>query len=662
MEIIRTLYTKKDWAWTQWTTIKINDVAGEILAYKKKKYAEIKKISVNQRTFANTIFAIENCHGEIAPRINSLEFLMNIGPNRAVREAANKAMDKISKALVDIEYDEGIYRAVKEYEAKKEKLTGEDQKLFKDMRRDYGRMGFELDPKSRGRLKKNLKKLSQLETAFAKNINEYRDYIRVAPAELAGLPDNYINRLRKDSRGYYLVSLEYPEFFPFMENASNARKRKELAHKHHLKGGKKNLTIIKKVIGLRGENAKLLGYKSHADFRTEIRMAKSSIAALGFINNLMAKLKPLLKKELVEMAALKKKETGNGKLEYYDILYYENKLKKTKYAVDNEKVREYFPLPTVIRGTFEIYSKLFSVVFRPLTGYLLWHKDVELYGVYEPSGKVTGYFTLDLHPREGKYSHAAMFGVVSGKKSVWAEKDRQYRAPLACMVANFTKPTQNDPSLLGHDEVITFFHEFGHVMHQVLSTAKYSSAAGTAVARDFVEAPSQMFENWVWDKNMLKILSGHYQRASQKLPDELIQKMLEAKNHGKGYGATRQLVLALYDLKLHRDYKIKDMAKLYNDLVFKYLGLKLPKDAIFAAGFGHLCGYDAGYYGYMWSKVYAADLFTRFAKEGVMNQKTGTDYRQWILEKGSSQEELDLVRGFLGRDPNNEAFIKELNL
>ncbi|VAW11974.1 Thimet oligopeptidase [hydrothermal vent metagenome] len=655
----RITYTKKDFAWTGWGATEIKKAADEVVAHKKKKYAEIKKIPACERTFENTIYAIEAADYDVIDNLYFIDLLVNASPKESVRKAAKKAINMLESKLVDIEFDEGLYRAVKEYSKKNEKLKGEDKKLFEDMLLSYKRMGFELSAKKQKELKKNIKKLNKLSTDFSNNINEYKDSVAITKDELAGLPENYIKGLSKDKKGRYIVTLDYPDFFPFMKNAESAPRRKELMDKSLQKGGEKNMKLLSEILELRRQNAKLLGYDTHADFKTEVKTAKTAKKALSFVHGLMGKIRKGTVSDMSQMTELKKRFLGipNVKLEYYDILYYINQLQKEKFNVDSEKVREYFPLETVKKGTFEIYSKLLSVQFQKLKGYPLWHKDVELYAVKDSSGQIISYFLLDMHPRENKYGHACVSPLVYGKKKQFKD---EYTAPMACMLANFPKPSKTHPSLLSHGEVETFFHEFGHIMHDVLTTAKYASQAGYSVAWDFVEAPSQMLENWVWDKKMLNILSKHY-KTKKNLPKGMLDNMLKAKDHMVYYFTMRQLVLAMFDLTLHTK-NIKNPSNLYNDLVKEYVGVTFPKENIWPAGFGHLMGYDAGYYGYMWSKVFASDMFTKFQKNGLLDKKIGDRYKKWILEKGSSMDEMELLKKFLGRKPSNKAFLKEIGL
>ncbi|MDO8573007.1 MAG: M3 family metallopeptidase [bacterium] len=656
-------YTKKDFAWTQWTAGDIKKLVPKILEHKKQRYSEIKKILKDKRTFENTIYAIEASNYEINPLLYQIELLMNVSADKTTRETAKNTLDILRKKLIDIEYDEKLYQAVKEYTKKKEKLAGEDKKLLKDMVLGYRRMGFELSRVKRKIFQNNIKKLTSFSRQFQKNINDYHDHIVISPKETRGLPESYLARLTRDKKGNYLVTLQYPDLGPFMENAENAEKRRELADKNSQKGGEKNLVLASKILALRKKNAAILGYKNHAEYKIEDKMAQHPSRVYSFLNQLMPRLAPLIKKEVEELTNLKRKLTGkkNAVLMYYDLAYYANQLKKKKFSIDDEELRQYFPFWKVRQGIFKIYQNLLGVKFEQVHGYPLWHKDAELYVVKTPQGAVISYFLLDLYPREGKYTHACASEVVDGRLASFKDTSK-YIPPVVCMIANFTKPVKAAPSLLSHAEVETFFHEFGHIMHYALTQASYGSQSGFHAAWDFVEAPSQMLENWTWEEQALKLLSLHY-KTKKPLPPSIIKNLLQTKKFMIGNDSLRQLVLALFDMEIHTKGNVSSLTQTYRTLVNQWVGISPSPKSLFPASFGHFAGgYDAGYYGYMWSRVYAADMFTRFKKEGILNSRTGRDYRTWILEKGGSREEIDLVKGFLGRKPNNKAFLKEIGL
>ena len=659
----RSAYTKKDFSFVSWTPAEIKAVAARVLEEKENAYQRIKGLSHPERTFENTVYAIEVTHALLWP-LHAISLLMEVSPKKEVRAAAKQALQTAEKKLIELEYDEALYRAVVHCQKKKERRTPEEKKLLEDMLRGYRRMGFALSLKKRVILKKNLKELSRLSMLFSKTITDHQDQILVSEEELAGLPEHYIAGLTQAGQGKYAVTLQYPDLNPFMENADDPIRREELARKYLRKGGEKNLRTAEAILALRHANARLLGYADHGAYRLEEKMAKRNKTVFRFLTDLMDRVEGGVKKEMGELSRLKSEHTGKSyaPVKSFDVAYYSNKLKKEKFRFNSESLRPYFPLEKVKSGMFGIYEKLLGVVFARVLGIPLWHPDAELYSVSdEKSGALLAYFAMDLHPRENKYGHAAVFDVISGHDRGYG--DSAYVAPFAALVTNFPKPRPDHPSLLSHDEVETFFHEFGHVVHETLTEARFVSHSGLSVARDFVEAPSQMFEHWVWDRKMLGKMSGHFE-TGKPLPKALLDNLLRAKNHMIASWVMRQLIFALYDMELHTGTLKKKnfIVKRYAELYERYAGFAPPKDALFLAGFGHFTGYDAGYYGYMWSKVYATDMFTRFEKEGLLNRRTGSDYRKWILEKGSSRTEMDLVKGFLGRKPTKKAFLKEMGL
>jgi thimet oligopeptidase len=654
----RTPYTKADFKWVKWTPADIRRVGKEILARKKERYASIKRIAARDRTFANTIAALEASDNDLGDLMAQIGILKDASPLKSIREVAGDVSQALSKAFVEIEFDPRIYQAIKEYAAKKERLKGEGKLLFDDMRKVYARMGFDLPKKKLARLKSNLKRLGKLGLAYDRNLNEYKDHIVVTRTQLDGLPETYISGLKRDTKGNYLVTLDYPDYIPFMAGAHDAGKRKELMEKKSRKGGEKNVAIIKEMIRLRTENAKLLGYKNHVDYKLELRMAKSAKKVRAFLEDLKRKTKAAAAHDAKVLKAFKAELTGNpnATLTSHDLSYLFKRLRKEKYDIDGDFVKEHFPFEHVKQATLGAYQKLLGVRFVRREGLPLWHPDVQFYDIHDPKEGYLASFALDLFPRDGKYGHAAVFDIVYGR-----EEHGTYVPPLAAMITNFPKPTKTNPSLMSHGEVETFFHEFGHVVHFTLTKAKYRSQAGTNTAWDFVEAPSQMLENWVWDEDMLKRLSKHY-KTGKPLPSALIRRMIAAKLLGEAWGVRGQVALAMFDHLLHTG-EAKNPVSLYAKLERELLGVPAPKGQIFVAGFGHLAhGYDAGYYGYLWSRVYAEDMFTRFKKTGLLDPKVGREYRQWILEKGSSMEEMDLIKGFLRRKPNSKAFLKSIGV
>ncbi len=651
----RIRYTKKDFAWTKWTARDLQRVATDAIVRKAKRYEAIRAVAPAERTFENTVYALERSEDDVSDDFAKIGILNVASPDAKVREAARAVAEEAQRKLIELEFDPRMYAALKEYAKKREKLEGPDKLLFDDLMKGYARMGFDLPKGKQERLKANHKELGTLALAFDRNLNEYKDHILVSETELDGLPLTYRQNLKKSGK-LFKVTLAYPDAIPFLAGAHDEAKRAELFRKFVRKGGAENVRILKRMFRLRAENAKLLGYATHADFQTELRMAKSAKRVRAFLADIERRTKTPATEELKLLVADKKRRTGNAKakLGMHDVSYLFKQLRKERFDIDGDLVKEYFPFEHVKRATLDAYQELLGVTFKRRKDIVLWHPDVQLYDVHDAHGPYLATFALDLYPREGKYGHAAVFDIVFGR-----EEERTFVPPLAAMLTNFPKPSETYPSLMSHGEVETFFHEFGHVMHFTLSKTTYRAQSGFNVAWDFAEAPSQMLENWVWDPQMLKRLSKHY-KTKRPLPDDLIERMIGARLFGEAWHTRGQVMLATLDLTLHTQ-PVGNPTKLYADLEKKMVGLEPPKDQLWLAGFGHIAhGYDAGYYGYLWSKVYAEDMFTRFAKEGILNPKTGGAYRTWILEKGSSMDELALVEGFLGRKSNNKAFLKSI--
>lgn len=655
-------YRPKDFSWTQWKRTDMQAGAEGVVTRMREVKNGIKKISAPDRTFANTIWPYERTMREIGALQCKLHLLASVAPRHDTRLAAHRIAEWVHAKLVDLLYDVGLYRAFKEYAVKREKIAPDAKRLVAFLIRDYRRMGMDLPAATRAEIKRNGKQLVKLSLRYAKNLNDYHDEIRVTRKELAGLPESYLTGLRRDEKGKYIVTLKYPDLLPFLRHAKDERRRKELAYKYLRHGGAQNVLLLHKALKLRERNAMLLGYKTHAHYVLEVKMAKTPERVLKFIQDLVAHTRSVTRKEIVELTVRKRKDTGErrAKLEYHDVAFYGELVRREKFDLDSEKVRHYFPLEFVLAAMFRIYAQLLSVRFRKLSGFKLWSPDVTFYEVSNTDRSLVGYFGLDLYPRDGKYGHMAAFNAVSGSASDLASGRMRF-APVCFLVGNFPRPNAKNPSLLSHSEVDTLFHEFGHIMHFTLGRPRFASQNSFAVAGDFVEMPSQMLENWTWDREILKKISRHHQ-TGKPLPDQMIKNMLAARNFLQAYAMTRQMVLASYDMSLHLKppKTTSRINELIRELNKRLLGIEMPKGAMFGAGFGHLMGdYDAGYYGYAWSKVYAADLFTRFEKEGIMSAHAGKDYRT-LLAKAATQDEMKMIVDFLKRKPNNKAFLKHI--
>jgi oligopeptidase A len=640
----------------------IRRVCGEAMDACTAAIEAIAAIPAPERTFENTVIAMESASDIVGQVSGQRAFLAYVSADDELRAAAHEQDQALDQYSVALSFREDLYEALREYsltgEAKT--LTGERERLLEHTLRDYRRIGFELRKEDRAEVQELFNQLVQLGTEFRQNIDEWEDAIVVPREGLKGLPDAFIGALKTedvDGETRYRVSLDYPEIQPFMSNAESDDLRKQLFEKDQRKGGDANVALLEKAIGIRADIATRLGYDSWASYVVETRMSSERSRVTDFLTELRGKVTLKAKADMELLSSAKQAVGGSGSVEIWDWRYHHNELLKSEFAVDEFEVAKYFPLDACLDGLFAVTQKLLGLRYEARPEAEAWHEDVKAFDVFEAEGEEPfARFFMDLFPRPNKYGHAAAFTMRSGRELA----DGSYQRPMSAIVANFTKPTDDSPSLLRHSEVITFFHEFGHILHQTLTRTKLLRFSGSATERDFVEAPSQMLEHWVWDKDILRSFSRHYE-SGEPLPDDLLDAMIQAKNLSSGVLTLRQLYFANLDFAYHSpgfDGDTTAVAKRLHEIT----GFPFPPGTHFQSGFGHLFGYDAGYYGYLWSHVFGDDMCTRFDEAGLLDEATGADYRRAILERGGSVDGDELVRSFLGREPNNEAFLRGLGL
>jgi thimet oligopeptidase len=508
----------------------------------------------------------------------------------------------------------------------------------------------------RDEVRKLQERLVELSVQFEKNLAEWDDGIEVPPDRTGGLSEEYLARLDRTEDGNYRVSLDYPDLFPFLDSADEAGLRKELLEKEWNQGYPENVDLLEEAISVRQRIADLLGYESWAHYRLETRMAENPEAVLAFLDDLSKRVREKFDADLAEMQATYAQGDPDG-VNYWDWRYYNTQQLRDRYRVDQAEVSKYFPLERVLDGMFGITQEMFGLKYVEIEHPAAWHDDVQLFEIRDAAtGELIAYFYTDLFPRDGKFGHAAAFPLRSGGLRV----DGTRRKPVSAIVANFPNPTADMPSLLSHDDVETLFHEFGHILHQTLTKANLYRFAGSATEQDFVEAPSQNLEHWIWEPEVLDRFAAHYE-TGEKMPREMLQGMIAAKNLNSGIRTLRQVFYATLDMKYHGPGAQKNTTELLDEL-HPVCGFPNMPGTHMQAGFGHLFGYDAAYYGYLWSKVYGDDMYTVFEEGGVLNPQVGMRYRHEIYEKGGTLDGQDLVRNFLGREPNNEAFLRDLGL
>ncbi|KAF8349335.1 metallopeptidase MepB [Amanita rubescens] len=658
----------------------IKRLTAELIAKERGLLDKVGALKPDECNFKSVFISLADGENEFDSISEPLSFYQNVSPSKELRDASNEAEVQIRDFGVETSMRLDVYQAKvnaeKNIKASGEwdKLSPEEKKLIEKMILDGTRAGLALPEKERDELTRLKKELSQVCLEFSKNFNEEKGVVTFTKEELKGIPEDVVSGYTKRTEGdkeVYDVTFKTPDIFPVFKFAENPETRRR-AYEGHESRLQINVPLLDKAITLRRTIAKKLGYKTWADYSTEVKMVKNAKGVSDFLDDLEQRLRPVGIKDRITLLEIKKKEHEakglpfDGEFYVWDYRYYDRKFIEESLSLDDMLVKEYFPVSVVVPAILSIYQNLLGVRFAEIKG-STWHQDVQQFAVWEKDAKdesgFVGYCYLDLFPRESKYSHAAVWPLLSG----YEHPDEKRAYPVAAMVANLAKPTPDRPALMRHDDVVTFFHEMGHVFHGLLSRTKFSRFHGTSVARDFVEAPSQMLENWqvltihwCWEPQVLQKMSSHY-KTQESLPDDLIQKIIQSRYVNVGLFYLRQLFFAKFDLKVHTDQEPADYTKLWNDLRESISLVKSGKPCPGQGSFGHITGgYDAGYYGYTYSLVFAADMYATVFKPDPLDPVRGKQYRDKILFYGGSREEMDSLKDFLGRPPNNDAFLKEL--
>lgn len=647
------------------TADEIKAMTDKIIADAKATHDKIATIPKGSHTWENTVKALEDASALFSTLSANVTFPSSVSPDKAARDASTAAKKTISEFSIDTFAREDLYQAIMAYKAKGEKLEPIDQRLLDKTVELFERNGLELSPEKREQLKTLKKRASELCVKANQAMNEECAKFSFTQEELAGLPADFIANLPRDSEGKILLSLKYPEYIPVQKHCTVEATRKKMETEFASRCQKENIPVLQEVIQLRHDAANLLGFPDHASYILKVRMAKNPATVVKFLDDLIEKLEKPLQQDVDKLLELKKADCtargipNDGQLNAWDASFYMNNLLEVEYKVNDNEISEYFPLDVVTEGIFQVYQELLGIKFKEIKGFPTWHPDVQLFEVYDAkTDEFIGQFYIDLFPRDGKYSHAAAFGLQQG----YFLADGTWQYPAVALLANFTKPSETNPSLLKHSEVVTFFHELGHIFHQVCTKSKYQKFSGTNVERDFVEAPSQMLENWCWEKDVLRRISSH-KTTKQPLPDDLLERMIKAKNASVGMLNRRQLFFGKFDLHIHTRRDAGDLDILYGDMRTKITKVLNTPGTNGAGAWGHIFGgYDASYYGYMWSEVYSCDMFSLFTEAGIMNKTLGERYRNVILKKGGTEDGMDLLKEFLGREPSADAFLKQKNI
>jgi len=637
--------------------------------------AEIDQIvnNIDTPTFENTTVALDFT-GEKLNRITSIFFNLNSAEtNDEIQKIAQEVSPWLSEFRNDITLNEALFKRVKSVFDTKEnlELTPEQSMLLEKQYKGFARNGANLNDDDKAKLRAIDTKLSKLSLQFGENVlaetNAFELHL-TDENDLSGLPESAkeaAHQLAKENnKEGWIFTLDYPSYIPFMTYADNRALRKKLALAFGSKGFQNNKNnnekIVLEIVNLRHQRANLLGYKTHAHFVLEERMAETPEKVIEFSNNLLEKAKPAALREFKNLENYAKKLDNIDQLQKWDGAYYSEKLKKELFDLDQEILKPYFKLENVIDGVFEVATKLFDLHFKEVFNVEKYHEDVKTYDVTDKEGNYVSLFYADFHPRKGKRNGAWMTSYKSQQI-----KNGVNERPHVSIVCNFTKPTKTKPSLLTFNEVTTLFHEFGHALHGMLANTTYNSLSGTSVSWDFVELPSQVLENWCYEKEALELFAKHYE-TGEVIPMKYVEKIKESASFHEGMQTLRQLSFGLLDMQWHSQNpsaitSVKDFennafseTKLYPDVA----------ENCMSTSFSHIFqgGYSSGYYSYKWAEVLDADAFEFFLEKGIFNKEVASKFKDNVLSKGGTEKPMQLYKRFRGKEPKPDALLKRAGL
>jgi len=666
-------------AFSQIKTEHIEPAIDEILSINRKQIKQLLDDN-SSPSWESVIEPIEILEDRLSRAWSPVSHMNSVVNSDELREAYNACLPKLSEYGTEMGQNEQLYQAYKTVSENDSSLNEVQKKVLDNALRDFKLSGIALPADKKQRYKEISLEMSTLTSEYEEHIldatNAWCKQINDV-SELAGMPESALglakqNAQQREMDGWALT-LEFPSFYPVMTYADNADLRAELYRAYNTRASDQadmtqsakpewdNSKTMEQILKLRHEQSQLLGFNNYAERSLATKMARTPKEVFDFLHNLAEKSTPQAKNELAELKAFVQDEFGVDSLDPWDIAYYSEKLRQKKYNITQEEVKPYFPETKVIQGMFDVVSKLYGVSFHEIDGVDTWHPDVKFYEIRDDQG-VRAKFYFDLYARPKKRGGAWMDDCASRLKT-----NEREQLPVAYMTCNFTPPVGDKPALLTHGEVETLFHEFGHGLHHMLTRIDYSAVSGiNGVAWDAVELPSQFMENWCWEKEALDLISGHYE-TGEPIPDEMYQRMLAAKNFQSAMVMVRQLEFSLFDFRIHAEYDPEQGGRIYeilNEVREQVSVITPPSWSRFAHGFSHIFagGYAAGYYSYKWAEVLSADAFSMFEENGIFDQTTGRAFLQNVLEKGGSEDAMDLFIAYRGREPEIDALLRHTGI
>ena len=613
-------------------------------------------IPPEKRRITNTLLAFEDTLGDYYDAIYPVTVMGYVHPDQKVASEGMDGEEKAKQFIISIYSRRDLYDAIRNTTT----TTPDEDRLLELTLREFKKNGLDLPDDQLKEVRELKEQVTTLEAKFTSNLNNDTTTLEFTEGELSGLPPETIATFKKQNKTY-LVTTKYPDYYAVMQNASLSKTRRRMLSAFVNRQADKNPALLEQAIALRKQIAEKLGYQTWVDYRTDGRMAKNGSNVITFLNTLKDPLREKTRAELSDLLTLKQRMDPHAtSLDPWDILYLNEQLKKHKYGVNSEEIRRYFPAQESITAMFDQFSSILGVKFEKISDAKAWSPDVSLYKVLNASDNRTcAYIYFDLFPREGKYGHTMMSPLINGR----ILQNGEYSVPVSVIVGNMRGPDGDTPSLLSVDDLEGLFHEFGHTMHHSLTTVPYADLAGTNVEWDFVEMPSQMFEEWIFDPAVLENVSGHYQDRTKKLPREMIQKIVDSRNIDRGQSYASRYIYSDLDISSYIHPEPVNITGLYNRIYLEMMGIEPIEGNHVAGTIDHFMGgYDAGYYSYLWSNVYSLCGLKQFKQEGMTNTTTGSRFRHWILELGNTKDGMALLAGFLGEEPGPEALFTFLGV
>lgn len=645
----------------------------EAIAQAKQEVTDITSEGM-EPDFVNTIEALERS-GKLVNTVSSIFFNLNAAEtNDEIQHIAREFSPLLTAYSNDILLDEALFKRVQTVYRKKDtlKLSKEESMLLDKTYKSFVRNGANLDANGKSRLRQIDTELSRLSLVFGEHLLHETNTFQMEITntnDLQGLPESIVEAAaltakEKGKEGSWVFTLHLPSYLPFMTYSENRSLREKMYYAYAsrcFKGNEHdNQQVILDIIRLREERARLLGYATHADYILEERMAESPAKVISFLNDLLFHAKPVALLDVEEVTDYAQQHGNLTSLQRWDFPFYSEKLKKDKYSIDDQILKPYFQLEKVVQGVFEVANRLYGIQFKENKDIPTYHADVVTYEVQDEDGKHLAIFYADFFPREGKRNGAWMTSYRGQSK-----QHVQDKRPHVSIVCNFTKPTPTKPSLLTFNEVTTLFHEFGHALHGILANGTYESLTGTNVYWDFVELPSQVMENWVYEKECLDLFAHHYQ-TGEKIPAELIQRIKDSANFLSGYATVRQIGLAQLDMAWHSTpaNAVPGVDTFEKEILQSTQVLPVTEKSNTSCSFSHIFqgGYSAGYYSYKWAEVLDADAFEFFQEKGIFNRENAQLFRTHVLSAGGSEPPMELYKRFRGKEPSPQALLKRAGL